>query len=567
VLEEPHRYYQFGLLILSGAAVLTSIIWTAVTRDSLSAAAAHLDEAAGLKERVSSGLYCQHGIDDPFASAVVADANRASRGLSIRHHLPLRVPYSANFAIPGVLLAALFFWLFPVIDVSGNQAAREEEKQQQELVDRTKAAVQPVLKREVQRMREQYPDLEKELADFKPLEKATLDKPRDVLSEPIKQINQLRDELEERKNSLNPGQIEEFQKLARRLSARQNDNSLVGDLAKAMSKGDFAAAEQAIEELKAKLSETPQSEAERQQSEDLKKQLDQLCQQLSQAAQEQRSNRQDLASAGLNQQQVQQAIQHLQNNNTQAMQQMLQQQGLTQQQISQMMQQMQQRCGACKQAGALARNLSQAAKATQGQMSQQCQQALSSAAQQLSSMQSVQQQINQLQAAMGDLNNMKNQLSQSCSSCNGTGQKDGKPCSACNGSGTKMGQQPSAAQQPGAQQGRGWGVGNTQLTNAEPPPEQQTAYQTAHVRSAAEAASGTITGTQFVDGEQFKGEATAEFREAAIAAQREVQDAIARDQIPRHYQGSVRKFFDRQVESLPPTAEQPAATDGSGTQP
>src|ERR1041384_4442502 len=41
-----------------GAAVLGSIVWLTITRESRSVAAVTVDEAAGLRERVSSSLYC-----------------------------------------------------------------------------------------------------------------------------------------------------------------------------------------------------------------------------------------------------------------------------------------------------------------------------------------------------------------------------------------------------------------------------------------------------------------------------------------------------------------------------
>ena len=69
---------------LSVSALLTAVVWTVLTREDAASAAAKLDEAAGLKERISSGHYCQ-GLDDPFAAAVVADAEDVGGSLCVRN--------------------------------------------------------------------------------------------------------------------------------------------------------------------------------------------------------------------------------------------------------------------------------------------------------------------------------------------------------------------------------------------------------------------------------------------------------------------------------------------------
>src|SRR3989304_5122435 len=76
--------------------------------DRSARAAAKWDEAAGLRERLSSGRYCV-GVDDPFAQAVVADAERISGSLSVRSHIRLRSPRPLGFAIIALVLACMSF--------------------------------------------------------------------------------------------------------------------------------------------------------------------------------------------------------------------------------------------------------------------------------------------------------------------------------------------------------------------------------------------------------------------------------------------------------------------------
>ena len=56
---------------------------------------------------------------------------------------------------------------------------------------------------------------------------------------------------------------------------------------------------------------------------------------------------------------------------------------------------------------------------------------------------------------------------------------------------------------------------------------------------------GSIIGQMLVDGPQVRGEATAEERETVDAAQRDAQDAIDRDRIPRQYHLAVQKYFEQ----------------------
>jgi hypothetical protein len=75
--------------------------------------------------------------------------------------------------------------------------------------------------------------------------------------------------------------------------------------------------------------------------------------------------------------------------------------------------------------------------------------------------------------------------------------------------------------------------------------QQKTDINTVQKRAPLNTKPGQIISQQFIDGEQFKGGASPEFRDATIAAQRDVSDAIAREQIPRAIQKPVAEFFKR----------------------
>ncbi|MFQ5518131.1 MAG: hypothetical protein ACE5E8_11230, partial [Acidimicrobiia bacterium] len=99
-------------LALAAVAASAALVRLMVTREGPSIAAARLDEAAGLRERLSSAHYCTT-TDDPFARAVVSDAELVSGSLSARQHIRLVMPRSAGWTTAVLLLAALMFLVPP----------------------------------------------------------------------------------------------------------------------------------------------------------------------------------------------------------------------------------------------------------------------------------------------------------------------------------------------------------------------------------------------------------------------------------------------------------------------
>ena len=324
--DESGGFFAYLVLGLLAVSVISAVVWAWLTRGTLTQAAAHLDEAAGLKERVSTGLHCEQS-DDPFAQAVAADARRVSQALPVRRLLPLRVPYSANYAGGTLVVALLFFWLFPTLDLAGHQEQRDDERKNRDQIERTQAAIQPVLEKQVQQLGQKYPDLKKELEKLAPLAQADMKRPEDVRNEPIKQINKLNEELKRKQNRLDLAQVEEFKRIAQKVAAQQRNRTPVTELAKAMAKGDFKSAQEALDQLKLALSKAPKTEDEKQKADELRKQLEQMASKLDQLAKNDKKNKQDLEKAGLNADQVKRALEQLQKKDLDAVKKMLAEKG------------------------------------------------------------------------------------------------------------------------------------------------------------------------------------------------------------------------------------------------
>jgi hypothetical protein len=169
-------------------------------------------------------------------------------------------------------------------------------------------------------------------------------------------------------------------------------------------------------------------------------------------------------------------------------------------------------------------------------------------------MESLEQQLNELQSSMSQVNSMKDKLGQGCQQCNGTGMKDGKPCPGCNGTGMQDG-----------------GMGNSQAEgmpgggfNTDPVtgqggfrPREETKFGTVKKQAKVQTGSGSVISKQEFEDGQVKGEVSKEFTEAAISAEREAAENVANERIPRPYQRGISKYFDHLHEdtSKPTPAE------------
>ncbi|HSW45257.1 MAG TPA: hypothetical protein VLM89_06770 [Phycisphaerae bacterium] len=558
---QPVAVLTFAAGALVVAALVAAIIWMGFTGETLSLAAARLDQAAGLKERLSSGLYCASLADssDPFAQAVVADARRVARTITPGSHLPLRFPRSGNWAGISMVLALLVLWLFPSLDLAGIQENKQERQHQNEVVQRTEAQVRPIVQNTLDKIREENPALKDELEGLEPFQNAQLQTPLDVRREALKKVEKLSEQLESKRNRAELAKIEEFKRMLRRLETEQKGQSAVGQLAESLAKGDFKSAQAAIAALQKELSKAASSPQEQQQAEDLKKQLQQLSDKLNQLAANDRKVEEKLRDAGLSQEELRKALENLKKGDFEAVSRQLADKGLSKEQLNKVMQEVQKRCQACSMASQLASKLGSAAQSggTQGaaQPGQGDMDALSQAGEQLSEMESLQQELKQLESAMSQLNNARNQITGACKACSGTGQMNGQSCGACQGTGMGQGSQGGPGLgRSGMGQNPGQGEGGVA-------PEQQTGFRTVAERTPVNTKRGSIISQQFVDGEQFKGEVSEEFREAAISAQREVTDAVAREQIPRQYQSSVKEYFTRSTRGIQPSpAPAPASS-------
>ncbi len=531
------RLYDYAIplagvsLGLLGAAILASIVWCIAGRESAELAAARLDEAAGLRERISSGRYCSDS-DDPFARAVLADADRVSANLSVRQHIRLTVPQPLGFCAGALVLMGLMF-LIPVGVLADDG---QDLSQQQSLeLQRTKIAVKKRLD-DVIKLAQTNPaleDLKVELDKMREEPSAELQRPDVIRHEALKKIDKLADAVNKKRTDPKYESVNEFRKMMRGLQMPKQSDSPAQKVTKALAQGDFKTAREEIKALQEQLA-TLKSDQDKELVEKLSKQLSELSKQLQKVAMD-KQLMQKLQQAGIKKEDLERMLENLSKKDLDQVKKALEQKGMSQQQIDKLVKQMQQKQMAGSTAKQLSKAMQQASQCNNpGQMGDAIA-GLSQAADQMTELEMLEAEMSQLDATMASLDDAKDGLSP-CSTCNGTGMCNGGSCPGCGGSGSGMGRNPG--------QGRG-GLA----------PERKTGIGFKIVRGKVKTGKGAIIGQFLVDGEQQKGDVSSDFVEVVTAAERDATDAVSRDRVPRQYQKAVKEYFTTVRKAVKATKE------------
>ena len=525
------RLYAMNLpigLIAIGAgvsALLASLIWTAATREPAAFAAAALDEAAGLRERISSGLFLQQS-EDPFARAVVADAERVGDSLSVRTHLRLSVPRSLGVSAFAMLVVALMF-LVPLGAWKSAEASVILEPEQQIVQARL------VVKKEISALKKMaetnsaFDDIKEELEKLEqgpPL--GEMKNPADLRHEAVKTIDRVQDALKKKREDSKYRSVKEMRKMLRGLDKPKDNQAQTQKLNKALAQGDFKTAKEEVKALQEQLA-TLKSEGDKELVKKMGRQLDELAKQIEQMAKKDQVAK-ELEKAGIKKEDLERMVENLKKGDLDQVKKKLQEKGMSPQQAKKLAQKMQQRQQAKAQAQQLSQAMKQAAQACNSGHAAAAAAGLSQAGQQLSDLEQMEQEMAQLDSMIAQAQNAQDQLGSNCSSCNGTGQRGGKPCGSCNGSG-------QGTDRPGTG-GKGKGRGGLV-------PEAPSKVGFKMQRQKVATTKGAIIGQFLVDGEQVKGAVSREFAEVLSAAERQASDAVSRDRVPRQYQKAVKEYF------------------------
>ncbi len=493
-----------GPLMVAAALLASLHVWSRRRRSELQVAL-EVDERLALREKLSTALHCSDRTD-PFAQAAVEDAVTTARDPKVREKVKryFSVPSPHRWWMsPLIVLLAVALWFVEPMnlfadEVPEDDAALTDSKQRRDAA--IEAIVEPI---------ERSPELREELSDLlDDLAKPTADtdalKTREeVQRDAIKKLTDLNKRLDEILNGPKGKTAESMERTLEQLKVPKDGPAK--ELAEAMSKGDFKAAQEAL----AKLMEDAQNgKLNDEQKKQLAEQLADIAKQLQQLAQQQQQLEGALQQAGLNPQlaqnpqALQQAIQNNPNLNEQQKQQL--------QQMAQAQQAAQQMCQG------LGQGMQQMAQGLmQGQMGQMGQ-AGQKMGEQLNQLEAMQQLLQQAQAA--------------ANACQGGAQGLGQ------GLAMQQAMQQWAQQQGGAFGNRGQGAGGKA-------PIAPTPSGTQMVKSPTQLGQGDIIARQFIDGPVFVGESHAQMRKVAGAISEGYDEAQSDEQVPPKYWEAHMHYF------------------------
>jgi hypothetical protein len=261
-----------------GLGVVGAAIWTWWTRNGELEAAVEIDRRFGLRERVSSWLALSPDEQaSPAGQALLHDALRRLERIEVREQFGVRL--SRGVLLPfGPALAAVLVSMFlnpaspDAVASQTAQESREIKKSAKQLQD--KLAERKKLARE-QGLKDAEDLLQKLEQGSKDLQKGELDQKKALVK-----LNDLAQELQERRQQLGSG--ESLQKQLEQL--KDLNKGPAEKLAEALQKGDFAKAQNELQQLQQKLA---QGKLDPAQKAALAKQLEQMQAKLGELAQAQ----------------------------------------------------------------------------------------------------------------------------------------------------------------------------------------------------------------------------------------------------------------------------------------
>ncbi len=521
--------------ILAGVALLAAGVWTLLARPTRLHAAVTLDEAAGLKERLSTALVLRES-NDEFSRAARRDAERVAASLHVPAHIRLAPPPVWPWSLASTTAAVLLAWLLPTMSIWPQARADDPGPELRALAEAEHRAIKADLDEQLRGVQElaegneKLKDLAAQLEALR-MPDAPPRTPEDVRRDALRRIDDVRNRLDEQARDEDARKLEQVKRLLEELGRRE-DPGQSSPLSEALAKGDFQGAQKALEQLKAQIQEAArqaESPEARQKLEAMRRQLDELAKQLQQMQNDLRMQKELEHKAGLTEEQARDLQRRAEGLTREQLEELLKKElagkNLSPQQLEDLARKLAQDQAARQMMKDLAQQLSRAAEAAgqcqnPGQSEQaerQLSDALGQLGQQLSEMEAAEQMLNELRAQMNRLDSLREGV------CRGPGRRDGD-----------LDESQIGQQGPEYGRGRGRRIG-----------EEKTAYKSDPTKAAVKVRDGEVIARMLVDGAAPRGEVGAEQVSAAQAEVRAAADAVEREKIPRQYQRVVQEYFER----------------------
>lgn len=517
-----------GVLALSAIAAL-------VRKQRTLAVAQVLDERAGLKEALSTSLYIEKA-QDPWSRNVIESAQRVAVGVKVGQAIPFEAPRLWPVPVGVGMALALVWFAVPNFDVLGVHAKKTAEVKKQEAIQAVKADIQTrenELKKMLEKAKVQFEaDEANNIADEM---KPEANDPDALKRAAVKKLTALTDKLESEKEGEKAAQAEAIKEAMKQL--KQPGQGPLNEFTRMMARGDFNKAAELLKQFEMELADNNMSPEAKEQA---KEQMKNLAKQMEKLANDQQKLEKKLEQQGLDKKAAAELAKKAASGNPEDLKKALEQmQNMSEDQKKQMMEM----AKAAQQSQGQCQKMSEAmSKAAQGMSQEGLQQegmeGMEQMAAELSEMEMLQSDMQNLDAALDET---KKQLAQLAGECMG---------GDCEGDGQGLGKGKTGKFREGTSQRRGSGTGGPGQGNGPSPESVATDYQVDKVKADTKTTQGPIIGSRLVYGEQVKGESVLEFSDAVEAANAEAAEAMVTDTVPREYHDAVKTYFGRLQEKV-----------------
>jgi len=495
--------------ILGTAAAVILLFWV-LSLPSRMQASLLLDERLKLHERFSTTLALASR-DDPFARAARDESMQRIQRANLRGHFPIGLSRCWYFSAGTWVVAIGLLLYMPQKDLLGFlKKQHQQEAQTRQLAEaqtEVKEALEPV-KAVIKELDD--PALEKELEKLDELAKGG--DPQELKREAIKALGDLSERIQQMQGGAEMQTGDILQRMLKQLHGSSEPFSQ--QIRMALAKGDFSQAANLLRQLQNQLTEGALSDQQRQQ---MAEQLQQLAKELQKLSTQQKELEEELEKLGLDKKLAQMGEQQLR--------QTLQKQGLKSEQIEQLLQKMAASQAAAGRCSGLAQAMAACAQGAGGLSGDE----LAGAIEQLDALESLEQQMIQLQAGLNELSRCMGSL--------GEGMYDGI-------GGQSPFREGQANRYGSGSGGPGQGYGPRDS-------DEEGQFGTKTTRVTGKSDQGPVIAGWYFKDTQVKGEARRDFSEVVEASRARAADAISENQIPRKYEDAVKKYFGQLGQQAP----------------
>ncbi len=529
VIDFPGDWGRIALVALAGA-VVGSIAWSMIRRARGITVARELDERADLRESLSTAM-CVASSQDAWAQAVVETARDRATRVDVRRAIPYAAPRLWPVPLALVLALVVLWFSVPHWDVLGAFKKRTAKIDEEKKVTEVKAEVKKDQQKLDELLKQAKVEVKNDEATNEAADQKAPQTPDEIRRAAVKKLTNQVDKLGEMRQGDKAKQLEAIKQAMKQL--KQPGPGPMDQLAKAMQKGDFAKAQEQLDDLAKQMGQnsmSPEDKAKMQ--EQMKKmaaQLDKLAkdkQNLEKQLQQAGMNKEQASKAASNPEELKKALDEMKNMSD-GQKQELMKNALAQMEANKQCE------GMGEKMGEMAKNMSKEG------MSQEGQQAMEAMAGQLSEMEQLDGEMGALEAAMDEA---KRQLAKMGGQCEG----GNCPGGDCDGEGELANggqkQSPWKAGESANKPGNGMG-GPGQAWSGRAHDDTDAAVKIDKVKSPTKQGGGPIIGSRLVQGDQVRGESVAEFAEAVAAGTKAATEALGGTTVSREYEGTVKHYF------------------------